>query len=340
VAYNVVVVGHGLVGRELARLLLGGALGLPLRLTGIASSRGAVILGGPGDLVHLHRIYREGGGLEDHPGFREGLGPVEAAVLANAHVAAVAIPPSYVTGEPNRSIVFGLLEHGVSVVTADKTVPALDYDRLVGEAEARNLYVGLRATVAAGTPAVDAARGLRLREVRRLRAVLNTTTSYIVEQVEEGHSYREALSQARAAGLAEPDPALDTLGLDAAAKLVILSRLLGFHASMDAVEREPLESFSEDAVRAAAARGLKVRMVAEADYARGRYRVYPDALAPGDPLYASDPGEAAIVFEVEDSQVTLRGPAGPAWRTARVMLTDLADYVAHARLVERLSPGE
>ncbi len=339
--YNLILVGFGKVGRELARLLLRGEVGLPLRITGVASSRGAVIVGGPGDLVYLLRLAERGEPLDSHPSFREGISAVEAGVLANAHVAAVTLPPNYATGEPNKSIVYGLMEEGISIVTADKTVAALDYRGLVGKAEEKNLYLGLRATVAAGTPAVDAARGLRLRGVRRIRAVLNATTNYILGLVLEGLSYREAIAQAREAGLAEPDPTVDTHGWDPAAKLVILSNVLGKPAELGDVVREPLDSVPEDLVREEASRGRRVKYVAEADYEKGTMVVEPRILDPGDPLAQAEGEENVIVFDVEDRSILLRGPAGPAWRTARVLLTDLEDYLWYMRIIERSrSPGE
>ncbi len=334
--YNAVVIGYGNVGREVVAALIGEDHGLPVKLTGIASSRGAVIIGGPADLVYLHKLYQRRGRLDEHPSFREGVGPVEAAILANADVALIALPPNYMGGEPNRSIVFQLIEENVSIITADKTVPALDWDRLVQRVEEKNLYLGIRATVAAGTPAVDAARGLRYRRVHGLRAVLNATTNYILGLVEEGNTFQEAVRAAQAIGLAEPDPTVDTHGWDAAAKLVILSNLLGYKASLEDVERKPLDSMSEEAVRAAVERGLKVKYVAEADYRKGRLRVYPETLQATDPLARAEGEDNVIIFRVEDSEIELKGPAGPAWRTARVMITDLADFVYHARMVERI----
>ncbi len=339
--YNLLLVGFGKVGRELARLLLRGEAGLPIRITGVVSSKGAVIVGGPGDLVYLLKLAERGEPLEAHPSFREGVGAVEAGILANAHVAAVTLPPNYAGGEPNKSIIYGLIEEGISIVTADKTVPALDYKTLIGKAEEKSLYLGIRATVAAGTPAVDAARGLRLRGVRRIRAVLNATTNYILGLVLEGLSYREAVEQAREAGLAEPDPTIDTHGWDAAAKLVILSNVLGRHASLEDVVREPLDNVPEHLVREEAARGRKVKYVAEADYERGTMIVEPRILDSGDPLAQAEGEENVIIFDVEDRSVLLKGPAGPAWRTARVLLTDLEDYLWYMRIIERArSPGE
>ena len=324
-ATPVLIIGFGNVGREAALQVALRAGELGVRLAGAASRRGAVIIESTRDLEALLALARRGSRLEGHPSFREGLGAVEAAIAAGAEVALVAIPPSYESGEPNRRIYYGLIDSGVGIVTADKTLLALEYRELTSRARSRGVCLGYRATVAAGTPALDAARGLRMRGVERVRAVLNATSNYILGLVEKGLSYSEAVERAIEARLAEPDPRVDTHGWDAAAKLVILSNTLGHSLSLGDVERIPLEEVGEDEVRGARARGLRVKQVAEADYARGTYRVAPALLEAGDPLAVAEGEGNVIVFELEGSRVVLSGPAGPAWRTARVMVTDLAE---------------
>ncbi len=337
--YNVFLVGFGNVGRELARLLVEGGHGLPVRLTGVASSRGVVIVGGPADLVYFVKLALRGERLDKHPGFREGFTALEGALLAGADVAMITMPPSYATGEPNRHLYYSLLDEEVSIITADKTVLALDYKEVTSRAEANCLYLGYRATVAAGTPAIDAARGLRLRDVRGIRAVLNASTNYILGYVEKGYSYDEAIQQAIRAKLAEPDPTMDIHGLDPAAKLVILANELGYHYTIRDVERVPLESIPEDVVRTSLAEGKRVKYVAEADFRRGELRVSPRILEPGDPLARAEGEGNVIEFLVEDNPIVLEGPAGPAWRTARVMLTDLGEYVQAQRRLGDCMPG-
>lgn len=324
---NVSLVGFGNVGRELLKRLadVGGELGV--EVTAISSSRGSVIVAGPGDLAYALKLAREGRKLDAHPGLREGMSAVEASIVGDADVAMITLPPSYSTGEPNRSIYYRLLEEGVSIITADKTVLSLDGTRLLEEAMRNCLFIGYRATVAAGTPAIDAARGLRLREVARVRAVLNASTNYILGFIEKGLSFEEAVRESIKAKLAEPDPTIDTHGWDPAAKLVILANTLGADARLDMVERTPLESISEEVVRDSIGHGRRVKYVASADLEKGVYRVRPEILDSRDPLAAAEGEENVIVFELEGTSVLLKGPAGPAWRTAKVMVTDILDYL-------------
>jgi len=339
--YGVFLVGFGNVGRELARLVLDGYGGVPVRLVGVANSRGVVVIGGPADLVHMTRILERGGRLEDHPSFQEGLCPVEGAVLADADVAAITLPPRYREGgEPNLTIYGNLVAAGISLVTADKTVLALDYSGFTRKVREAGLFLGYRATVAAGTPATDAALGLRLRGVERIRAVLNASTNYILGLVEKGLSYEDAVRESIRVKLSEPDPTVDTHGWDPAAKLVILAGILGVEASVHDVERVPLESVPEEEVRRALEEGYRVKYVASADLREGRLRVAPERVPRESPLAMAEGEDNVVLYELEGTRVLLHGPAGPAWRTARVMMTDLLDYTLYRETLERAQHGE
>jgi len=334
--FGVFLVGFGNVGREAARLVLEGYGGVPARLVGAANSRGVVVVGGPADLVHMARILERGGRLEEHPNFQEGLCPVEGAVLANADVAVVTLPPRYREGgEPNLTIYGNLAAAGISIVTADKTVLALDYRGFTRRMMEAGLFLGYRATVAAGTPATDAALGLRLRGVERIRAVLNASTNYILGLVEKGLSFEEAVRESIRVKLSEPDPTVDTHGWDPAAKLVILAGILGLDVSVHDVERVPLDTVPEEEVRRAPGEGYRVKYVATADLREGTLRVAPERVPMDSPLARAEGEDNVIVFELEGTRVLLHGPAGPAWRTARVLMTDLLDYESHRRLAER-----
>ncbi len=322
-----VLIGFGNVGKELAKILLRQGEDLGIELAAISASRGSVLVEGPADRVNLHKIIEAGEKLDKHPMFREGLNPIEAVDSVGADLAFIAIPPSYESGEPNNTLYRSLVEMETSIVTADKTVLALDYKGFMDYAKKHRVFIGYRATVMAGTPALDAARGLRLRPVERIQAVLNATTNYILSLVEKGLSYEEAVARAIEYKLAEPDPTVDTHGYDAAAKLAILSSTLGYSLRLPEIERIPLETISEEEVRKALRGGKRVKHVAIADYERKEYVVKPVVLDTGDPLAQAEGEGNVAVFELEGSRIVLSGPAGPAWRTARVMITDALEYL-------------
>ncbi len=323
-----VFVGFGNVGRHLVIEVARSSL--PVRVCGVLSSRGGVIVVDDDSLHALIRLAERGLKLNLHRDFREGLSLDELLDVVEPELAFVTIPPSYDTGEPNISIYRKLIERGVSIITSDKTGLAMDYQGLVGGALRKGLFLGYRATVAAGTPAIDFVRGLRGRRVEVLRGVLNSTTNYILTLVEKGMGYEQAIRKAVEEKVAEPDPRIDVEGLDAAAKISILSSELGYTTSIRDVERTPLTSIGEEDVRGSVKRGLRVRYVAETRPA-GKPRVYPAILGEDDPLYRVVGMRNAVSAVVEGEKITVEGPAGPAWRTAKTMITDLIDYLYSTR---------
>ncbi len=318
---KVALIGFGNVGRHVALELSK----LGATIVSASSSRGSLVGVDPGSIVEL---ARRGGRLHEHPSLEEGLDPVEAAVKAGAEVAMITIPPSYETGEPNRSIYYRLIDEGISIVTADKTVLAKWFRETMSRARSMGAYIGYRATVAAGIPAIDLAKGLRGREVDEIEAVLNSTTNYLITLVKEGMDYQSAVRKAIEDQLAEPDPRVDTHGLDPAAKLAILASTLGYETRLEQVEREPLDEVLEDPEQVDRLRsGEPLRYIAYAEPKRKVYKVEPRWLPETSPLAGVTGIYNGILARLEGEQVLLTGPVGPAWRTAKVMITDLLDYL-------------
>lgn len=328
---GVVLIGFGNVGRELSKILAGKAEILKTRanaeieVRGIAVSRGYVVLGQGWRKEILGFVSRYEAG--DRGFLREAGNPLELVDLVSPDLAFIAIPPSYVTGEPNLTIYRGLLQRGVGFITADKTGLALRYSELVSGARRRGIYVGYRATVMAGTPAIDVIRGLAGREIRMIKGILNATTNYILSLVEKGVGFDEAISRAVAEKLAEPEPSIDIMGLDPSAKLAILVNEAGINVSVNDIRRIPLTSISEDEIRKASRSGKRVKYTAIANIEEKVFSTHPEILEPEDPLSKVSGNYNGLLVEVEGERISLIGPAGPAWRAASAMITDLIEYL-------------
>jgi homoserine dehydrogenase len=81
----------------------------------------------------------------------------------------------------------------------------------------------------------DSLRGDRIAS---LQMIINGTTNIILSAMDrEGMSLAAALAQAQRRGFAEADPSADVDGHDAAAKLVLLSRLAFDAAQLRSEER-------------------------------------------------------------------------------------------------------
>jgi homoserine dehydrogenase len=319
---TVFLLGFGKVGRELAKHLLTNET--PLQLVGVANSKGTVLTEGPADKAQLLKLAETGGRLESHQSYLPGLTAPDNILAVKPDIVFIAIPPSYETGEPNRTIYYASIEAGINIVTADKTLLAREYNKLMAKALEAGVKIGYRATVAAGTPVIDVARALRYREVSRVRAVLNSTSNYILGLIEKGYTLEKAIEQSIRAGLAEPDPSIDLHGWDAGAKITIIANELGFQASISNVERTPITSkIIEDYKKAQG----RLKQIALFDIEKHMLQVKPEIVLPGDPLYRAEGERNIIEFKVENEPIIIEGPAGPAWRTARVMITDALEII-------------
>ncbi|RLG81021.1 MAG: hypothetical protein DRO40_10315, partial [Thermoprotei archaeon] len=208
-----------------------------------------------------------------------------------------------------------------------KTVLALEYRNIKQYVQKRGLFLGYRATVAAGTPVLDVIRGLKGREISLIRAVLNATTNYILSLIEKGLNYKEAINKAIEERLAEPDPYVDIDGWDPAAKLSIMLSELGIPITIHDIHRESLKTISEEEIRCAIRRGYKIKYIAEAILDKKKYSVHPVKISQNDRLSAAIGHINVVEFHLENEKIVIEGPAGPAWRTAKVMITDALEYL-------------
>jgi len=125
------------------------------------------------------------------------------------------------------------LAAGKSVVTANKQLIAYRGTGLARLAAKHNAQLVYGAAVAGGVPVIPGIlQGLGGDRITRISGIVNGTCNYILSRMESGADYATALADAQQLGYAEADPSADVDGLDARAKLCILSRI-ALHAELD-----------------------------------------------------------------------------------------------------------
>ncbi len=122
---------------------------------------------------------------------------------------------------------------GKAVVTANKQLIAYRGASLSRLAEKHNVQLMHGAAVAGGVPVIAGMlQGLSGDQITRISGILNGTCNYILSRMEAGASYAAVLADAQGLGYAEANPSADVDGVDARAKLCILSRI-AMHAELD-----------------------------------------------------------------------------------------------------------
>jgi homoserine dehydrogenase len=311
-----IMVGFGNVGKALAKELI--SLN-KIEIIAVITSKGVYKLKNNwrSELNNLANEYPRGN--------REKIDILDLINEFIPDIAFVTIPPSYYNGEPNLSIYNTLIDNNINIITADKTGLALEFSSLMKKVKNNKLFFGYRATVMAGTPAIDVAKGLRGRNLKGIKAVLNATTNYILSLVESGYSMQSAIDKVKELGLVEPDPKIDIDGYDAAAKLSIILNTLDIESNINEIKRESLLNINEEKIRKTLNEGKRIKYIAYFD--GNKKGVHLEEIEMDSQLARVSKNYNCILFNVDNDTITLTGPAGPAISTAKSMITDVLEYL-------------
>lgn len=293
---NFAFIGFGHVGRAFARLLIDRqkwflrAHGIEWRITGIATKNHGTAIDHEG--LPVRKIlgswkrhsnldqFHNGPACASHTDFIRQCG---ADVLFEMSVLDL-------SGEPAATYMREALGAGLHVITTNKGPVSTHFNRLTRLARTRGVRLLYEGTVMDGAPVFNMVRQtLPATRIRSLRGIFNSTTNYILTQMELGTSFEAALEYVKSVGMTEADPMLDLEGWDAAAKLSILIQdLMGGRVSPKDIERSSISEETGKLVRAAVRRDRRLRLVARAYRQGGRVvgKVELQELEVFDPLAA------------------------------------------------------
>ncbi len=132
------------------------------------------------------------------------------------------------TGQPAIDYLRAALETGAHAISANKGPVVHAYRELTdsGDGRMRKRFL-FESAVMDGVPIFSLFReAMPAVEVRGFRGVLNSTTNVILEGMESGLTFDDAVKKAQDLGVAESDPTDDIDGVDAAVKVVALANVL------------------------------------------------------------------------------------------------------------------
>lgn len=261
---KLLLLGFGNVGRRLVEILVDrasypGLAELDVSIIGITTgSRGGVA---DPDGLDLRRVLAENGRFDSKLTSEEALRTLDYDV-------AVEMTPLDIQGRGTAAIshVRAAMERGRHVITCNKGPIAWAWRPLRDLARERGVSFLYETTVMDGAPVFNLVqRCLQGNTLLRIEGILNSTTNYVLGEMEKGASLAAAVKGARRLGIAEADPANDLEGWDAAVKVSALANvLLDADLPPEAVERESLSAITTDRVREALDRGCRLKVVCEA----------------------------------------------------------------------------
>jgi aspartokinase/homoserine dehydrogenase 1 len=243
---DVVILGYGRIGRELATQLVEIASSRAVRVVAVIDSSGYVFEPrglSKRRLATLSAAKQAGTALADMPkGVRAGAGSALTEVRRHALSRPILVD---VTAGDTSAVLEAAVVGGMDLVLANKRPLAErrgSSGGLTKSATSRGRRVLHEATVGAGLPIIDTINKLQESgdEVLRIEGCPSGTLGYLFGELGRGTTFSTALRAAMTLGYTEPDPREDLSGMDVARKALILGRVLGFDGDLDSVSVESL----------------------------------------------------------------------------------------------------
>jgi aspartokinase/homoserine dehydrogenase 1 len=243
------------------------------------------------------------------------------------------------------------LNLGWDVVTANKNPLAgslTSFQALL----AHERLIKAEATVGAGLPVLDTLANLLAAgdELFQIDGVLSGTLAFLLHRIEQGSSFSEAMQEAMAQGLTEPDPRVDLSGRDVARKGLIIGRMAGLITREIDIVCEPflqlpeptdgdliatlrhLDGVVEGELAAARDRGEALRYVARVEPNRVVAQLAPVPLdSPLGRLRGTDNLISIRSQRYHDRPLVVSGPGAGVHVTALGVLSDIMRIAAERR---------
>ncbi len=172
---------------------------------------------------------------------------------------------SIIDGQPAIKHIETSMQAGANVITANKGPLAWAYNKLKKLSKVHDVQFLYETTVMDGTPIFNLTREtLPGCKILGFRGILNSTTNFILEEMEKGSTFDSSIKVAQANGFVEADPSLDIDGWDAAAKTAVLINILmeGNLTPMD-IQRTGIADISLEDVTSAFEQGQKIKLLCE-----------------------------------------------------------------------------
>lgn len=232
-------------------------------------------------------------------------------------------------------IIAGALQAGKSVVTANKALMAQRGKELFALAHEHKAELAFEASVGGGIPIIGPMKhALISNEISCVMGIVNGTTNFMLTcMAEQNLSYDQALQIAQQKGYAEADPSADVDGLDAAAKIAILSSIaFNTRITLSDVYAQGIRALTPLDLEAARDMGYCVKLLAigRRSEAGIEVRVHP-TMIPRSHALTSVKGVYNAVYVVGDAvgDLMFYGEGAGSGAAASAVMGDVLECARH-----------
>jgi len=254
--------------------------GYVIKVTAIAGrSKGGIINSQGIDLEKALRDVKTTGSFDTSAEDTVNMDTLQVIRQCSANVLVELSTLSIYDGQPAISYIEAAFNRGMHVITGNKGPIAWKYQKLRDNSLQRGLQFLYETTVMDGTPVFNFVKySLPGCKVLSFRGILNSTTNFVLEQMEGGNSYEYAIKEAKRRGFAEEDPTLDIDGWDAAAKTaVLLNVLMGANVNPKEINRRGVAHITLEDIKMAKEKNCKIKLICEGymEDNKAKGRVHP-----------------------------------------------------------------
>lgn len=303
------LVGFGNVGKALVRLLdskqqiLQQTYGFSTRIVGIATAHHGMAID-PAGLDGETAIQTvENGSLQSLSTVPEPATMLDFIRSCDADVLFENSPVNHHSGQPALDHLRAALNASMHAITANKGPVVHGYQELSQLADSKGKRFLFESAVMDGAPIFSLFRGpLPAIDLNGFHGILNSCTNILLELMENGKSFDEAVAFAKSIGITETDPSADIDGWDAAIKVAALSTvIMGVPLKPDQVDRTGIRGVSPEMMQQALEAGQRWKLVCSCErQGNGVFaRVAPEKVSPSSPLYSINGTSSYVQFETD-----------------------------------------
>jgi homoserine dehydrogenase len=241
-------------------------------------------------------------------------------------------PVNYETGEPAITHIRTALENNMHAVSANKGPVVHAYSELTGLAKKSGKQFLFESAVMDGAPIFSVFReALPCSDVIGFEGILNSCTNILLEMMEQGSTFEEAVAHAQSIGIAETDPSGDIDGWDASIKVAALATvLMGQPMKPQDVDRQGIRGLTILDIQKAKDEGKRWKLVCSAEVRDDEImaKVAPQLISPSSPFYSVSGTSSFVLFksDVLPGLGILESNPGPE-TTAYGLLADILNIL-------------